>query len=33
MPWRKNTMPPRAVMAEDVDMVINNLKKIGALDA
>lgn len=24
---------PRAVMAEDVDMVINNLKKIGALDA
>lgn len=23
---------PRAVMAEDVDMVINNLKKIGALD-
>lgn len=24
---------PRAVMAEDVDMVLNNLKKIGALDA
>lgn len=23
---------PRAVMAEDVDMVINNLKKIGALE-
>ena len=24
---------PRAVMAEDVDMVLANLKKIGALDA
>ena len=24
---------PRAVMAEDVDMVLGNLKKIGALDA
>ena len=29
----KNFAAPRAVMAEDVDMVLANLKKIGALDA
>lgn len=32
MPCAKSTMPPRAVMAEDVDMVLGNLKKIGALE-
>lgn len=30
---KKYDAPPRAVMAEDVDMVLANLKKIGALDA
>lgn len=29
----KKVRCPRAVMAEDVDMVLANLKKIGALDA
>lgn len=33
MPCAKKYDAPRAVMAEDVDMVLANLKKIGALDA